>query len=123
MNKRLAAWAKDRKNVVLVPMAEMLRKLIVDEPLTVAGTTYGQGSKARLLQADNLHTTLEGTCALWLLAVEAWRAQDPTLPADAILMDVPALVAKAQAAPAPPQKGKAKRAKPAEKKTGQGTGS
>lgn len=117
MNKSIYAWAKERKNVVVVPMAEMLRKLIVDEPFTVAGTTYEKGSKSRLLQGDNLHTTLEGTCGLWALAVESWRAADPTLPADALLVDIDALAKKAEAArdALPSAKGKGKRAKGGEK--------
>ncbi len=118
MNKRVYAWAKEHKNVVVVPMAEMLRKVIADEEFTVGGTTYGKGSKSRLLQADNLHTTLEGTCGLWALAVEAWRAADPTLPAEAIAIDVPALAKKveAAAAAAPAPKGKVGKSKPGTKK-------
>ncbi|MCY2960983.1 MAG: hypothetical protein NTY35_12535 [Planctomycetota bacterium] len=124
INKRIYEWSKDRKNVVIVPMAEMLRKLIADEPFTVAGTTFEKGSKPRLLQADNLHTTLEGTCALWALAVEAWRKTDATMPADALLVDIPALVEKAQqpAAGATSGKVKAKKAKPAAKKEKAGAG-
>lgn len=123
MNRAIYAWAKEHKNVVVVPMAEMLRKLIVDEPFTVAGVTYEKGSKPRLLQADNLHTTLEGTCALWALAVEAWRAQDPSLPADALLIDVAALSKKATEPRAAPAKGaKAKRVEPKKVKEKAGTG-
>lgn len=128
MNKRIYAWAKEHKNVVMVPMGEMLRKVIVDEEFTVAGTTFGKGSKERLLQPDNLHTTLEGTCGLWALAVEAWRAADPTLPAEAFLIDIPALAKKAEevaanAAPAKEKKGKkAERVKPVPKKEKAGTG-
>ncbi len=135
MNKRIYSWAKEHKNVVIVPMGEMLRKVIVDEEFTVAGTTFGKGSKARLMQADNLHTTLEGTCGLWAIAVEAWRAADPTLPAEAFLIDIPALAKKteeaaANAAPAKgkpaPAKGKpgknAERVKPTPKKEKAGTG-
>jgi hypothetical protein len=124
MNKRIYEWAGAKKNVVIVPMGEMLRKVIVGETFTVAGTTFEKGSKERLLQADNLHTTLEGTCGLWALAVEAWRKADPTIPADALLIDIPALAKKAEV-PAPAGKGgkiKGKKSppkKPAEKKDGQ----
>lgn len=126
MNKRIYEWAKEHKNVAVVPMAEMLRKLIADEPFTVGGTTYEKGSKARLLQADNLHTTIEGTCALWVLAVEAWCKVDTTIQADAFNLDIPALAKKA-AEPrqaATPVKGKGQKAKPAAKKekAGAGTG-
>jgi len=124
MNKRIYAWALDRKNVVIVPMAEMLRKLITDEPFTVGGTLFDKGSKPRLLQADNLHTTLEGTCALWALAVEAWRKADATIPEDAFLIEVPTLAKKAAEAreSAAPVKGKAKKTKPAAKKEKAGAG-
>ncbi|MBL8862225.1 MAG: hypothetical protein JNK02_09445 [Planctomycetes bacterium] len=110
LNKRLYAWADARKNVIVVPQAEFLRKLIADEPITVGATTYEPGSKPRLLQADNLHTTLEGTCALWIAAVEAWRAHSPELPAAAFLIDAPALAVKAEelAQAAPTKKGKGK---------------
>lgn len=124
MNKRIYAWAQERKNVVIVPMAEMLRKLIAEEPFTVGGTLFDKGSKPRLLQADNLHTTLEGTCALWALAVETWRKADASIPADAFLIEVPTLAKKAAEPPsaATPVKGKAKRAKPAAKKEKAGAG-
>lgn len=116
MNKAVYGWAKEHKNVVIVPMAEMLRKVIVDEPITVGGVTFEKGSKSRLLQGDNLHTTLEGTCALWCIAVEAWRVVDPTIPADAFLANPTELAKKvAAAAPSVPE-AKAKRAKPAKAK-------
>ena len=116
-NKRIYAWAKEKKNVVVVPQAEMLRKLIADEPIAVGGITFEKGSKAKLLQSDNLHTTLVGTCALWAVAVEAWRAQDPTIPAEAFLVEPNALAAKAEelARAAPVKKAKGQRAKPKEK--------
>jgi len=115
MNKAIYAWAKERKNVVIVPMAEMLRKVIVDEPITVGGVTFEKGSKSRLLQGDNLHTTLEGTCALWCIAVEAWRAADPTIPADAFLANPTELAKKVEAAAAAAP-AKVKRAKPSKAK-------
>jgi len=126
MNKRIYAWAKERKNVVVVvPMAEMLRKLIVDEPFTVGGTAYEKGSKARLLQSDNLHTTVEGTCALWVLAAEAWSQADASVPSDAFLLDIPALAKKAEelSQSATPVKGKGKKAKSGTKKDKVGAGS
>jgi len=116
MNKAIYAWAKERKNVVVVPLAEMLRKIIVDEPISVGGVTFEKGSKARLLQQDNLHTTLEGTCALWCIAVEAWRAMDPTIPAEAFLANPTELAKKVEAAaasaPVKPKRAKPGKAKP-----------
>jgi len=125
LNKQIGEWAKEHKNVVLVPQGEMLRKLIADEEIQAGGNTFVKGSRARLLQADGLHTTLEGTCAMWASAVDAWRAHDATLPVDALLIDVAQLAAKAKGAPpAKPgtavKPGKAKKAKAKEKagKTG-----
>jgi hypothetical protein len=105
LNKVIVDWAKARKNVVLVPQGEMLRKLIADEEIQAAGNTYPKGSRSRLMQADGLHTTLEGTCAMWVTAVDAWRAADPALPADAILLDVAKLTGKVQGAAAPAKAG------------------
>lgn len=116
MNKAIYAWARERKNVVVVPLAEMLRKVIVDEPITVGGVTFEKGSKARLMQSDNLHTTLEGTCALWCIAIEAWRAADPTIPAEAFLSNPTELAKKVEAAaasaPVKPKRAKPGKAKP-----------
>ena len=120
LNQQIADWAKDRKNVVLVPQGEMLRKLIADEEIKAGGNTYAKGSRAKLLQADGLHTTLEGTCAMWVTAIDAWRAKDPTLPAEALLLDVPKLAEKSAAAPpakagTPVKAGKARKAEPKKK--------
>lgn len=100
LNEKIGEWAKGRKNVVLVPQGEMLRKLIADEEIKAGGNTFEKGSRARLMQRDNLHTTLEGTCAMWAGAVDAWRAQDPSIPADALVLDVVKLAERLQAAPA-----------------------
>ncbi len=120
LNKQIREWAKDRKNVVVVPQGEMLRKLIADEEIKAGGNTFEKGSRARLLQKDGLHTTLDGTCAIWVSAIDAWRAQDPALPADALLLDVVKMAEKSKAAPAAKsgptvRPGKVKKAKPKEK--------
>jgi hypothetical protein len=98
LNARIAEWAKARSNVVVVPLAETMRKLLADEPFDVRGNRFEKGARARLLQADHLHTTLEGTCALWAIAVDAWCKADRSLPADAFDLDVARLAQKAGAA-------------------------
>lgn len=115
LNAQLAEWAKKHTNVVVVPVAEMFRKLKADEAIEVRGNKYAAGSKSKLMQQDGLHTTLEGTCALWVVAIDAYLATKPAgVDEKAFECDVAKLVAKAPTAIAvedkskPKGKGKAK---------------
>lgn len=103
-NERLREWAKGRANVVVVPVREMFAKLLADEPIELRGNSFAAGAKRKLMQLDGLHTTLEGTSALWVLALDAWLATKPQgVGATALELDVATLVRKAL--PAKPKEG------------------
>lgn len=123
LNARIAEWAKKRSNVVVVPIEETFRKLNAGEEFTVRGNAFGKDARAKFMQKDGLHTTLEGTCALWVVAVDAWLATKPAgVEEKDFVLDVAQLVAKAPSAGGATQDDKkpAKPTKPAKKKAGVG---
>lgn len=122
LNARLTEWASKHDNVVVVPIEQMFRKLNAGEEFEVHGNKFGKDARAKLMQEDGLHTTLEGTCALWVLAVDAWLAKKPAgLDEKAFVLDVAQLVVKAPTVN-PGAQAKEKPGKPAKKKEGAGAG-
>lgn len=86
LNARLAAWAAERPNVVLVPLSEFVAKIHSGEKLEVRGNTFGgKDALATLMQPDLLHPTLRGTIGVWILAADRLVAAKPEIPADAFL--------------------------------------
>jgi hypothetical protein len=77
LNERLRAWAKDRKNVLLVPLAGLMDQLLRDQAITLGPNQWPAGTAKQLLQKDGLHPTVEGTVAVWLLADSVLEAQLP----------------------------------------------
>ncbi len=94
LNEKIAAFAKEHKNVVIVPLADLTTKLQSDAEVSVHGNKWPKGSIDKLMQGDRLHTTLEGTCAVWVVAVDAWLAKSKDLPAATFELDVAKLLAK-----------------------------
>jgi len=70
LNERLAAWAKEHPNVIIVPLSKLMGALLAGEELRVGPNLWSKDSVSALLQPDGLHPTLEGTTAIWLFAVE-----------------------------------------------------
>jgi len=121
LNAQVAEWAKKHANVVVVPVAEMFRKLRADEAIEVRGNKFAKGSRAKLMQQDGLHTTLEGTCALWVIAIDAYLATKPAgVDEKAFECDVAKLAAKAPTALAGDDKSKPKAKGKAKEKAGAG---
>jgi hypothetical protein len=106
LNERVRAWAKDRKNVMLVPLAGLMDQLVREQAITLGPNQWKAGSAKQLLQKDGLHPTLEGTLAVWLLADEVLEAGLPEYKSVArvrgvgVLMDKLAPGAKVLAEPA-----------------------
>ncbi len=88
LNARLRAWAKERGNVVVVPMSEFLSRLRREEPVALRSTQWPAGSMATIMQKDLLHPTLEGSIALTLLALDALVATRDDVPDETIEWDV-----------------------------------
>jgi hypothetical protein len=70
LNERLAAWAKEHANVVLVPVSKVMGSLLAHEEVRVGSNLWRKEAVPGLLQDDGLHPTLEGTTGLWIFAVE-----------------------------------------------------
>ena len=68
LNKRINAWASERKNVVMVPMAEFVDDLRAGKGVSVSDIVYPPGSIRKLLQRDEPHPTLEGLAAVTALS-------------------------------------------------------
>jgi hypothetical protein len=86
LNAKLAAWAAERPNVVLVPLSEFVAKLHTAEKIEVRGNTFGgKDGLATLMQPDLLHPTLRGTVGVWILAADRLVTAKPEIPADAFL--------------------------------------
>lgn len=106
MNAAIAKFAKEHANVVVVPLADVTKKLLSDEELVVRDVTWPKGSIGLLMQKDRLHPTLEGTCAVWVVAVDRWLAHAKPPPATAFELDAKKLARvlterlKVQAVPA-----------------------
>jgi hypothetical protein len=60
LNARLRAWAAERKNVAVLPLAHGVETLRSGEAFTLGKLSYPEQSTERLLQSDHLHPTLEG---------------------------------------------------------------
>ncbi len=84
LNARLAEWAKQHPNVIVVPVSKLMIALRTGEDLHVGANLWPKGRVQSLLQDDGLHTTLEGTTGVWLFAVERLRDAHKDLPRAAI---------------------------------------
>lgn len=96
-NQRLKSWASGRPNVVLFPLAEMMKATGAGEEFTFAGRTWAKGKSGELLQGDHLHPSPAGLAAL---AVATLQAADPAAkaPAAAVRSDLDAIRDEAVAA-------------------------
>lgn len=73
-NTRLADWAKDKKNVVVVPLKQTVAKAMAVEAVTLGGHVY-EGAQAReLLSPSGLHATLAGLTALAIECLDRMQA-------------------------------------------------
>ena len=81
LNLRIADWASQRSNVVLVSLPEWHAQLLSDEPFDVAGKRWPPTPGAPLLQYDNLHPNVDGisliACKVLESLIEAGTGVDP----------------------------------------------
>ncbi len=97
LNEHIAAFAKEHQNVVVVPLAAMTARLQADDEIQVRGNTWPKGSAKVLMQKDRLHPTVEGACAVWILAVDTLLNAQKDLPAVAFELDAAKVAAKVNA--------------------------
>jgi len=71
LNDRIQAWGDANENVTVIDAFTLGLKLVNDEAITIHNQSWPAGSQEKLLQDDMLHTTLEGTVAVSLLAISS----------------------------------------------------
>ena len=96
LNKRLREWARTRRRVVIVPLAALLTTLQDGKELRVG--SWSARSTSRLLQGDELHTTLEGSAVIAVLALHELARAREDVAADAFVSDPTALAATVRSA-------------------------
>jgi hypothetical protein len=79
-NERFRAWAKERTNVRVVPLARMQRQLMEEGALEIGADRLVSTREAPLLQRDELHPTPQGlaglACAVATEVKSALAAED-----------------------------------------------
>ena len=86
LNRRLFEWAAERERIVVVPLASFVERVHANEPVEVRGVRW-EASRS-LLNKDLLHTSLEGSAALVVLALDRLAAQRPEdVPEGALVWD------------------------------------
>ncbi len=87
LNRRVRAWAAQDPRRMVVRVAELMRRLRADEEFALRRNTWFRGSLPFLLQKDRLHTTLQGSIALWIHALDELVRGQPGIPDGAFLWD------------------------------------
>ena len=96
LNERIRAWAATRKNVVVVPLGDLVARRTSGEDLVIHGNRWSSAALAGFVQPDRLHPTLEGTIALWLGSLDALVAGRRDVPTSAFEWDAAAISRRLQ---------------------------
>jgi hypothetical protein len=78
-NTRLREWARERKNVTVIPLADLMKNVASGSPIQVRGNVWKESEARNLLQADLLHPTVEGLVVVWIAAVDEWLKSESGL--------------------------------------------
>lgn len=70
LNARLHEWAREQPHVIVLPLADFVRRTLADEPFVLRGTVI-EGARDDILQSDWLHPTLLGSAALTAFVLDA----------------------------------------------------
>jgi hypothetical protein len=87
LTERLAAFARDEKDVVVAPVSRLWSHLERDEPLKARGNLWGRAWLPDLAAKDRLALRLDGGIALWVLAADALCRSRVDAPADVLVFD------------------------------------
>lgn len=87
LDERLRAWAAARKNVVVVPLGDLVARRTSGQDLVIHGNRWPAASLGDLVQPDRLHPTLAGSIALWLGSLDALVAGRNDVPVSAFDWD------------------------------------
>jgi len=61
MNRRLTEWARERRNVTVIPISGLITKMIGGKPIELRGNSWTVKSIPDALQKDRLHPTVKGS--------------------------------------------------------------
>lgn len=87
-NRRLKAWAAGRTNVVILPLAALMRSVLANQAIKVHRHWLPKGQTRSLLQADRLHPTARGAAFLAVELLDAFAATLPKPPEHKIHWDI-----------------------------------
>jgi hypothetical protein len=87
LNARIRSWAAERKDVVLVPVADLIARLRSGSEIEIHGNRWSEESRRKFIGPDRLHPTLDGAVALWIGGLEKLAAARDDLPSEAFDWD------------------------------------
>ncbi|MSR34134.1 MAG: hypothetical protein EXS12_04965 [Phycisphaerales bacterium] len=71
LNKRVAQWALTKKNVCVVPLAQLTQDLLQKTTIHAAGREWDAKTLGPMLQKDRLHPTFAGTVTVLAATLDA----------------------------------------------------
>lgn len=74
MNLEIHAWAKERKNVSVVPLARFMKEMLSEETVALRGNEWKGIHTDVILQEDLLHPTVTGDVDLTVLTLDTLAA-------------------------------------------------
>lgn len=92
LNDRIALWARLRKNVLMIPLSEMLESARVGRNVKAGRSEWKDNPLQALLQKDQLHPTVEGLAAIAALSLESLM-HSQKIDAEAFNLDARAVAA------------------------------
>ena len=98
LNTRLRAWAAERENVIVLPLAKLVDDMRRLRPFQIGERRWEPGSGARLLQNDLLHPNLEGLAAMAQLVAVELAKRPGWAPPEAFELDLQVVLARLGAA-------------------------
>ena len=95
-NERLMAWAGERENIRIFPLAKLMAAASSNDELKLETGTWSKGESRALLQKDGLHPSTSGLAALTIevMGITAALAQ-PALPEAALQRNLKTVLAAA----------------------------
>ena len=99
LNEKLRAWASERERVVLVPLSDFVARVHANELVEVRDNRWEESRS--LLNRDLLHTSLKGSSALVVLAMDRLVWARPDLSSDSVRWDAAEIAQRAYDAKAP----------------------
>ena len=71
MNRAIRAWAAERDNVLVVPLADLMRRYVESEPVRVRDLEWAVEGLDEALQKDLLHPNARGTTWVAMVLADA----------------------------------------------------